>query len=384
MRFQSRIEPAVCLGNEAPRQSEPWNVRAGGKNADRHRGDVSTCENFISYCPSCASKRRACPENPGYKLRQRNVARCGVKAVVANGHGAPDVLSVCDIDTPEPKGRQVLVRVRACGVCRRDILVRRGPSHAGLASPLVLGHEIAGEVTALGPEARGFAVGDRVCSTQREFVCGCCRMCRTDRETLCSDLRFLGQESLGGYAEFVVVGDDNLAKLPAEVDFATGAIVACPVGTSYNAVCDTGRVQPGEQVLISGAGGLGTHAVQIARAAGAFVVMVTRSPDKVSTLEKLGAHKVVVATNGRFAAGVRQATGGRGVDVAIDTVGGAVFQSNSTLNGARRSNCPGRRGDRYAGRDRYSCDLSARSGDPKRGKHVAATTGNGPADGRGW
>ena len=260
-----------------------------------------------------------------------------MKAVVANGHGAPDVLSVCDIDTPEPKGRQVLVRVRACGVCRRDILVRRGPSHAGLASPLVLGHEIAGEVTALGPEARGFAVGDRVCSTQREFVCGCCRMCRTDRETLCSDLRFLGQESLGGYAEFVVVGDDNLAKLPAEVDFATGAIVACPVGTSYNAVCDTGRVQPGEQVLISGAGGLGTHAVQIARAAGAFVVMVTRSPDKVSTLEKLGAHKVVVATNGRFAAGVRQATGGRGVDVAIDTVGGAVFHE------IRRSMVPGGR-----------------------------------------
>ena len=242
-----------------------------------------------------------------------------------------------EIERPAPAGRQVLVRVRACGVCRRDILIRRGPGQRGFATPLVLGHEISGEVAALGPDARGLAVGDRVCSTQREYVCGCCTMCRTDRETLCPDLRFLGQEAMGGYAEYVLVGDDNLVRLPDEVDFVTGAIVACPVGTSYNAVCDTGQVRQGERVLVSGAGGLGMHAVQIARVAGAFVVVTTRSPEKTQALMQVGAHKVVVATDGRFAGGVREATGGRGVDVAIDTVGGAVFHE------IRRSMVPGGR-----------------------------------------
>ncbi len=260
-----------------------------------------------------------------------------MKAMVLNGHGEPDVLTLQEIDAPAPTGRQVLVRVHACGVCRRDILIRRGPGQPGFAKPLVLGHEIAGEVASLGPDARNFTVGDRVCSTQREFVCGCCTMCRTGRETLCPDLRFLGQNSMGGYAEYVLIGDDNLVRLPNEVDYTTGAIVACPVGTSFNAVCDTGRVRPGERVLISGMGGLGIHAVQIARAAGAFVVATTRSNSKAKTIKSLGAHSVVVAQDGRFAGGVREATGGRGVDAAIDTVGGAVFHE------VRRSMAPGGR-----------------------------------------
>ena len=160
-----------------------------------------------------------------------------MKAVVTQGYGSPDVLVFRDIDAPAaPKGRQVLVRVRACGVCRRDILVRQGPSRRGLADPLVLGHEISGEVVALGPDARGLTVGERVCSTQREYVCGCCSMCRTNRETLCPDLQFLGQEVPGGYAEYVLINDDNLAHLPDNVDFTAGAMSAArsePPSTQY-------------------------------------------------------------------------------------------------------------------------------------------------------
>ena len=90
--------------------------------------------------------------------------RNAMKAIVTEGHGAPDVLVFRDIDAPPaPKGREVLVRVRACGVCRRDILVRQGPGHRGLADPLVLGHEISGEVMVLGPDARGLKIGERVC-----------------------------------------------------------------------------------------------------------------------------------------------------------------------------------------------------------------------------
>jgi D-arabinose 1-dehydrogenase-like Zn-dependent alcohol dehydrogenase len=248
-----------------------------------------------------------------------------MKAVVVAHHGNIDGLRIREIETPTPKGPQVLVRVHACGVCRRDILVRRGPGRPGLASPLILGHEVAGTVEALGPDARGFKVGDRVVSTQREYVCGCCTMCRTDRESLCADLRFLGQEAMGGNAEFVNVMDDNLARLPDNIPFEAGSIVGCPVGTSYNAVVDTGDVRPGERVLLTGMGGLGIHAIQIARACGAYVIAATRSADKAKAIEKLGADCVVVAPDGRFARGVREASGGRGVDVAIDTVGSAAF-----------------------------------------------------------
>jgi NADPH:quinone reductase-like Zn-dependent oxidoreductase len=162
-------------------------------------------------------------------------------------------------------------------------------------------------------------------------------MCRTDRETLCPDMRFLGAESMGGYAEYVAIGDDNLASLPEEIDFETGAIVACAIGTSYNAVCDTGQVRQGERVLITGGGGLGMHAVQIARAAGAFVIASTRTSSKEAALRKAGADHVVVAPDGSFARGVREATGGKGVEVAIDTVGGVVFHE------IRRSMAPGGR-----------------------------------------
>lgn len=260
-----------------------------------------------------------------------------MRAIVAEGHGAPEVLVVRELERPAPVGRQVLVRVRACGVCRRDVLTRQGPARKGLAAPLILGHEIAGEVAALGRDAVGFAVGDRVCSTQREHICSHCAMCRADREVLCSELRFLGQEAPGGNAEYVLVEDDNLARLPDEVDFVRGAIVACTVGTTYNAVCDTGQVRAGERVLITGAGGLGIHAIQVARAVGAIVIASTRSASKAAALEKAGAHAVVVDADGHFAKGVRDVTGGHGVDVTIDTVGAAVFHEvrRATVMGGR-------------------------------------------------
>ena len=238
-----------------------------------------------------------------------------------------------ELEAPSPTGRQVLVRVVACGVCRRDILTRRGPALRNVTLPLILGHEVAGTVASVGAEATGVAVGDRVCSTQRAYVCGRCSLCRGGHETLCADLQFLGYDVPGGYAQYVLVSDDNLIRLPDTIDFNSGAILACTVGTTYNAVCDTGSVRPGEAVLIVGAGGLGVHAIQVARVVGARVVVATRSAAKSSILRDAGAHEVVVASDGRFSGGVRKIFP-RGADVAIDTVGGAVFDET------RRSMAP--------------------------------------------
>jgi len=249
-----------------------------------------------------------------------------MRAIVSTDPSGPGGLVAMNLDDPVPVGGQVLIRVRACGVCRRDVLVSRTAARGGLCDPLVLGHEIAGDVVAVGEDAIGVAVGDRVATTQRGYVCGCCTRCRTGRETLCPDLSFLGQQSMGGYAEYVLVNHDNLARLPEGLAYVSAAIVGCPVGTALNAVCDTGAVMAGEDILVVGMGGLGSHAVQIARAAGARVIAATRSPEKEEFLLKIGADEVVVAPDGTFSPGVRSVTGGKGADLVVDTVGGASFR----------------------------------------------------------
>jgi D-arabinose 1-dehydrogenase-like Zn-dependent alcohol dehydrogenase len=113
---------------------------------------------------------------------------------------------------------------------------------------------------------------------------------------LCAKRRFLGQQGFrGGYAEYVSVQVDNVAKVPDDVSDEHAAIAACAIGTSLNAVRDVGQVSIGERVMITGAGGgLGIHAVQLARAAGAWVVAQTTSREKANLLSELGAHEVLV------------------------------------------------------------------------------------------
>jgi acryloyl-coenzyme A reductase len=255
-----------------------------------------------------------------------------VKAILLERFGDADMLEIRDVEVPRPSAGEVLIRVRACGVCYHDVLSRAGLMRRGMKMPAILGHEVAGEVAELGPGVTWLREGDRVASTQRRSVCGRCRYCRTGGETLCAERRFLGHEVEGGYAEYVVVSADNLARIPAVTPFEEAAILACAIGTGLNAIRDVGRVRSGETVLVTGAGGgLGVHAVQLARLSGARVLAVTTSPNKVDRLHELGADEVIQATEGRFADRVREATGSEGVDVVIDNVGGKVFDE------ARRS-----------------------------------------------
>ena len=220
-----------------------------------------------------------------------------MKAVVTQGHGSPEVLIFRDIEAPPaPKARQVLVRVRACGVCRRDILVRQGPHRRGLADPLVLGHEISGEVMALGPDARGLTVGERVCSTQREYVCGCCSMCRTDRETLCPDLRFLGQEASGGYAEYVRVLPfvfPGIVRIPARNTFLEGAMLE-PVNTVLKAV-ERLSLLPADTVLVAGQGPIGLMFTRILALRGINVIATDLLRPRLAIAQEFGAKWVWVS-----------------------------------------------------------------------------------------
>ena len=251
-----------------------------------------------------------------------------MKAMVVREPGGLDVLRMETLPDPTPGPRDVLIRVDSCGVCFHDIVTRNGTLKAGVTMPLILGHEISGTVAATGPDVPGFKTGDRVATVQRYHICGHCRFCRDAHEPLCEERKFLGDAGLvGGYAEYVCVEHDNVALVPDAVPLEQASIVACTIGTILNAIREVGAVRIGESVLVTGSGGgLGVHAIQLARSAGAFVIAQTTSPGKAKFLRELGANAVVVHARGEdFSPQVRALTGGRGVDVAVDNVGSLLF-----------------------------------------------------------
>ena len=252
-----------------------------------------------------------------------------MKAMVVHQPGGTEVLSLERVPDPTAGQKDVIIKVDACGVCFHDIVTRNGTLKFGVQMPCILGHEISGTVVDIGRAVRAFRKGDRVATVQRFHICGACRYCRTGRETLCPERKFTGDLGMvGGYAEYVAIEDDNVAPVPEGVPLQDAAIVACAIGTILNAIREIGKLQPGETALVTGAGGgLGMHAVQLARLAGALVIAQTTSREKADQIRGLGAHTVIVHARGEdFSGAVKKATGGAGVDVAIDNVGSQLFE----------------------------------------------------------
>ncbi len=195
---------------------------------------------------------------------------------------------------------------------------------AGVELPFIPGHEVAGEIVALGAGVRGFRVGERVATTQRSHVCG---DCRTAREPLCAEAVFLGDKGVkGGYAEYLRADVGVIARVYDGVSYEHAAIAACAIGTGLHAIGEVVRLRLGETAMITGAGGgLGVHAVQLAVLAGAFVIAQTTSPGKVDAILRAGAHEVLAQRGEDFSAQVRTRSSG-GVDVVIDNVGSSQVQ----------------------------------------------------------
>ncbi|MBS0532376.1 MAG: alcohol dehydrogenase catalytic domain-containing protein [Proteobacteria bacterium] len=251
-----------------------------------------------------------------------------MRAVIAERTGPPEVLRVTELAAREPGPREIRIAVAACGVCFHDVVARNGTYRRGVEMPVILGHEVAGTVESLGSEVRGLQRGDLVATTTYSHLCGQCRHCRGGHETSCPERVFLGDAGLnGGYAELVCVDADAVQRIPAGVSMEEASIVACTVGTELNAVRDVGRVQLGDRVLVTGAGGgLGLHGIQLCRLAGAFTIAVTTSAAKAARIRDAGADEVIVADKGGdFSGEVRRLTNGHGADVAIDNVGSPVF-----------------------------------------------------------
>lgn len=248
-----------------------------------------------------------------------------MKAIRLKAFGAPDALQLEHIEPPRPRDGEVLVEVKACGVCYLDVIVRSGMrSRAKL--PLTLGHEIAGVVAEAGPNVQSLKKGDRVASTYR-ITCGHCRYCRGGHGEICDHRQGIGEHRDGGYAEYVALPESVLAKIPAGVPFEKACVCGCVIGAVYNAVVKSAKVRPGETVLVTGAGGgVGAHAVQVSQLAGARVIAITSSEEKVDRIRELGAHDVVLTPRGGdFSAEVKRLTDGRCAEVVIEGVGSATF-----------------------------------------------------------
>ena len=250
-----------------------------------------------------------------------------MKAVLLHQFGPAINFRVEEVPVPGPGPNEVLIRVHACGVCFHDVINRRG-NLPRTRLPAVLGHEICGEVVALGSEVRRLGLGDRVASLQR-VNCGSCHYCVDRRPTLCRNgAVFFGEEIPGGYAEYVTSPEHVLSRVPANVPSSEAAVVACTLGTAVHVMCNRARLQPGQTVLITGAsGGVGVHAIQLARLLGARVIAVTTSPPKVERLRALGAQEVLCTPDLQFSRQVKRLTG-EGADVVVEVVGSATLDQS--------------------------------------------------------
>jgi propanol-preferring alcohol dehydrogenase len=227
-------------------------------------------------------------------------------------------LQLQEIERPSPGPGDVLVRIRAAGICHSDVHYRAGTSGVG-PLPQTLGHEVAGVVEEVGEAVAGLRPGDRVC-LHYLLSCGQCHFCRTGHEQFCPEGKMIGKHVDGGFAEYIAVPARNAVRLPAEVSFEHGAVLMCSSSTSFHALRKS-RLQPGETAAVFGAGGLGMSAIQLARTMGALqVYAVDINENKLALAESFGAVPVN-ARQGDPVETIRSLTGGRGVDVAIEVIG---------------------------------------------------------------
>lgn len=227
-------------------------------------------------------------------------------------------LQMQDIPVPVISEGDVLVRIRAAGICHSDVHYRAGKSSVQ-PLPRTLGHEITGVVEQVGNQVTTVKVGDRVC-VHYMLSCGDCDYCRTGHDQFCVQGSIVGRDADGGYAEYVAVPAGNTMHLPDEIPFEHGAILMCSSATALHALRKS-RLKGGETVAIFGVGGLGISAVQLARAFGALdVYAVDINADKLRLAQKYGA----IAVNARSSdpvTEIRQLTQGKGVDISLEMIG---------------------------------------------------------------
>jgi S-(hydroxymethyl)glutathione dehydrogenase/alcohol dehydrogenase len=256
-----------------------------------------------------------------------------MKALVLNALGRG--FDYEDVEIAAPIGREVLVEVKASGLCHTDLLFA---THEFVPMPAVLGHEVAGVVAAIGPDVTQFRVGDHVVGSLAQS-CGTCARCLSGRPFQCrhpnATLRRPGDDprltrngsglfqgfGLGGFAEQALIHENQLAVIPKELPFAQAALLGCGVVTGAGSVLNTANVSAGDSVVIFGAGGVGLNAVSGARIAGASrIVVIDIQQKRLDQARRFGATDVIDSTKANPVEAVRDLLPG-GADHVFDFVG---------------------------------------------------------------
>lgn len=250
-----------------------------------------------------------------------------MKAVILSEHGGPEVLRVAEMPEPVIGDRDVLVRVRACALNHLDLWVRVGLPGRNVPLPHVPGSDISGEVAKIGSAVTNVKVGERVLLAPG-VSCGQCEQCIAGRDNFCADYALFGRQIHGGYAEFVRSPSVNVIPIPGGLSFEEAAAVPLVFLTAWHMLVGRAQLRPAEDVLVIAAGsGVGSAAIQIAKAAGARVIATAGSESKLAKAKELGADETLLHT-GEFAREVKRLTGGHGVDVVFEHVGQATWEQS--------------------------------------------------------
>jgi len=239
-------------------------------------------------------------------------------------------LRIEEVPTPEPGPGEVRVKVAACGICHTDLHYLDHGVPTFKEPPMILGHEISGTIDAVGTGVPGIESGDHVI-IPAVLTCGKCENCRRGRENICNHMMMVGNNIDGGYAEFIVVPAKDLIPLPKQLNLENCSIIADALSTPYHAVVNRGEIKPGQVVSVFGCGGVGINVVQFAALAGAKVIAVDLSDEKLATAKKLGAYATFNAKEEKVEKIVRKTTGG--CDVAFEVIGKpeVMLQAMATL-----------------------------------------------------
>lgn len=264
-----------------------------------------------------------------------------MKAVIFSEHGGPEVLRYTDAPEPGIGRSEVLVRVRACALNHLDIWIRRGLPGISVPLPHILGSDIAGEIAGVGSGVPGLKPGEKVLLLPG-ISCGHCAQCTAGKDSQCRDYTLFGYMVPGGYAEYVDAPAVNVIPMPAHLSYEEAAAVPLVFLTAWHMLITRANLKPAEEVLVLGAGsGVGSAAIQIAKAAGARVIATAGSEEKLAKAKELGADETILHSKRDIAAEVRRLTNRRGVDVVFEHVGEATWEKSirSLAVGGRLVTC---------------------------------------------
>ena len=251
-----------------------------------------------------------------------------MKAIVFQQHGGPEVLQYTEAPEPALRANEVLVRVRACALNHLDLWVRGGLPNVPIPLPHIPGSDVAGEVAQVGADVTTVRVGQKVVLAPG-VTCGKCAACVAGLDNRCRQFTNLGYMIDGGCAEFVRAPEVNCLAYPENLSFEEAAAVPLVFQTAWHMLVGRAELQPGEDVLILGAGsGVGSAAIQIAKFFGARVIATGGTEEKLEKAKQLGADHTINHRSQKIRDEVRRITNKRGVHVVIEHVGTATWEDS--------------------------------------------------------